>query len=332
MVMLLTALIVAFMMRAGSERQASGFYRAEATTRDLSDTTLNLVEGLINEATTQGSTYAWASQPGAIRVFDNTGNPAKTFKLYSAPSMVAATTDLTKVQAFLSPDVPPTTWYQAPGMWVDINAPVNTDPNPNATTNLGNSSYTHFPVLDPRLPSDLTKLLSDINTTTGLPYMDGFAINSAPKDTTIIDSNGGPNPAPMPIQWLYVLQNGALTTPTSGPDASGSYTFGGLTPSAANPIVGRIAFWTDDETCKVNVNTAGADGVMGTTHNKDRADPAVIANGTFWSPPYFAAPDDTGLTVSPGAPGSGPFLQDVALLSRLPANISAIPAIPRRWP
>ena len=29
-----------------------------------------------------------------------------------------------------------------------------------------------------------------------------------------------------------------------------------LTPTAANPIVGRVAFWTDDESAKVNVNTA----------------------------------------------------------------------------
>src|SRR5271170_4386115 len=73
MVMLLTALVVAFMLRAGSEKTSSGFYRAEATTRDLSDTTLNLTEGLINEATTQtsataGTFYSWASQPGVIRV------------------------------------------------------------------------------------------------------------------------------------------------------------------------------------------------------------------------------------------------------------------------
>src|SRR5260221_3964873 len=47
----------------------------------------------------------------------------------------------------------------------------------------------------------------------------------------------------MPVAWLYQLQDGTL-----GPASSGT---------KANPIVARIAFWTDDETCKININTAG---------------------------------------------------------------------------
>jgi hypothetical protein len=309
MVMLLTVLTVAFMMRAGSEKQSSGFYRAEAMTRDLSDTTLNLVEGAINEATTQGMTYTWTSQPGAIRVFDNTGASYKTFKLYSAPSMSSLATVANPVSTFLSTDSPPTNWYTAPGRWVDLNAPVNSDPNPNSA-GLGSPTYTHFPILDPRDPVTSTKTIA----------MDGFALpapgTSVPFDTTNIDNNNKPNPAPMPVQWLYILQDGSLTAPTSGPDASGNYSFtgAGSAPMASNPIVGRVAFWTDDETCKVNVNTAGADGVMGTTANKDRADPNAIANGTFWSPPYFAAIDDyaPSLNTASGQMWSGPYGQGFA--------------------
>jgi hypothetical protein len=286
MVLLLTALVVAFMMRVGTEKQASSYYCAESRTRELSDTTLNLVEGLINEATTQGFTYAWATQPGAIRVFDNTGASYKTFKLYSAPSMSALASTANPVSTFLGNDLPPATWYKAPGIWVDLNAPVNSDPNPNSS-GLGSPLFTHFPILDPRDPVNSKNTIA----------MDGFALpapgTTVPFDATKIDANNLPNPAPMPVQWLYVLQNGTLTAPTSGPDASGSYTFGGVGPSVGNPIVGRIAFWTDDETCKVNVNTAGADGIMGITAN-GHTDPSAIANGTFWSPPYFASPDDTG--------------------------------------
>ncbi len=47
----------------------------------------------------------------------------------------------------------------------------------------------------------------------------------------------------MPVEWLYQLQDG-----TFGPAGHGT---------KANPIVARIAFWTDDETCKININTAG---------------------------------------------------------------------------
>ena len=57
----------------------------------------------------------------------------------------------------------------------------------------------------------------------------------------------------MPVMWLYELQDGTL-----GPASNGT---------KANPIVGRIAFWTDDETSKININTAG----IGSSWNTPRA-------------------------------------------------------------
>ena len=62
----------------------------------------------------------------------------------------------------------------------------------------------------------------------------------------------------MPVAWLYQLQDGTL-----GPASNGT---------AANPIVARIAFWTDDETCKININTAGC--------------------GSPWNTPRVNSPDD----------------------------------------
>jgi uncharacterized protein (TIGR02600 family) len=78
----------------------------------------------------------------------------------------------------------------------------------------------------------------------------------------------------MPVQWLYVLQNGAITAP-AGSDGSVAH-WKNITdpnspvkPSRDNPIVGRVAFWTDDETSKLNVNTASEgtfwDRSIGTT-------------------------------------------------------------------
>jgi hypothetical protein len=55
----------------------------------------------------------------------------------------------------------------------------------------------------------------------------------------------------MPVEWIYVLQNGALGTL----DESGLFQ-GEDSASPENPIVGRMAFWTDDESSKINVNTA----------------------------------------------------------------------------
>ncbi len=46
-------------------------------------------------------------------------------------------------------------------------------------------------------------------------------------------------------------------------------------PRADNPIVGRTAFWTDDESCKINVNTA-ADGAFWDTPHVD-----ALTNGRW---------------------------------------------------
>ncbi len=73
----------------------------------------------------------------------------------------------------------------------------------------------------------------------------GFQITNAPGASP-------ENPAPMPVKWLYVLKDGSLVTGSpNGANAS--------VPGANRgdkEIVARVAFWTDDETSKVNINTA----------------------------------------------------------------------------
>lgn len=75
------------------------------------------------------------------------------------------------------------------------------------------------------------------------PILDPQAVNWAEGLTIAADPAGQTN-APMPVEWLYVLKDGSLVPQSA------------LT-NAANPPTARIAFWTDDETCKVNLNTAG---------------------------------------------------------------------------
>lgn len=48
---------------------------------------------------------------------------------------------------------------------------------------------------------------------------------------------------PMYVQWLYVLQDGAISQ---------------VPLPAGNPVVGRFAYWVDDESSKINVNTASS--------------------------------------------------------------------------
>lgn len=53
-----------------------------------------------------------------------------------------------------------------------------------------------------------------------------------------------PDNLPLKVKWIYVRKDGTYDTavPSGAP--------------GANPVVGRFAFWVDDESCKVNINTA----------------------------------------------------------------------------
>ncbi len=73
MVALIAALAIGFLNRAGSNRSAAASYGATATTRQIADTTVNIVQGQINQATKLASGSVWASQPGAIRTFKSDG-------------------------------------------------------------------------------------------------------------------------------------------------------------------------------------------------------------------------------------------------------------------
>ena len=89
----------------------------------------------------------------------------------------------------------------------------------------------------------------------------------------------------MPVAWLYQLQDGTL-----GPASNGT---------AANPIVARIAFWTDDETCKININTAGCGSPWNTPRVNSSDDVAWSSNqpaaGEFSA--YPGHPATTSLAV-----------------------------------
>ncbi len=53
----------------------------------------------------------------------------------------------------------------------------------------------------------------------------------------------------LPVKWMYVLKNG---TQVSGSSAPPPYS------SGDTAVVGRYAFWTDDESSRINVNTAAS--------------------------------------------------------------------------
>lgn len=184
-----------------------------------------------------------ASQPGMIRTYDTSGNAVSYYKLYSWDNM--ATSSFTPAN-----DIAPSGWDAQKGIYTDLNEPV--------TTKAGTAVY---PILD---GNNLKNALKDIygNTVAGESYdsngdgiadVEGFSISSSSIPT---QTGSNPNPVPMPVKWLYVLQDG--TTVAAQSAGNGSVTAAKVpgANSTNKKIIGRIAFWTDDETSKVNINTA----------------------------------------------------------------------------
>ena len=229
---LLTALLVGFLSRVGTDRASTASYSAVASTRQLADMAVNLVQAQINDATSQGTSMAWASQPGAVRVFDNSGVLQNIYRLYSAASMTTSQT------SDLASDVPAggaSGWAASPALWVDLNAPVTVQ----GVKDTGGNPVTSYPILDPRDPTNPANTVS----------MDGFFLgttdptgNTIPGTTAVpLASGTGVNQIPMPVKWMYVLKNGEIISPDAGGNGR-TVTFinAALQPSKGDPIVGRM--------------------------------------------------------------------------------------------
>ncbi|MCK9590320.1 MAG: Verru_Chthon cassette protein A, partial [Terrimicrobiaceae bacterium] len=224
--LVLCALMVVILMeRVTVSSKSTAAYTRSAQLRSFSEMALNLVQAQIRDATTTNQAVStplaqrstWASQPGAIRTYAASGNLQQIYKLYSSDALQTADPDLGK-------DVPPD-WFSRKSDYTDLNEPVTA------------SGTQHYPVLNPNAPA-LNAGASGITAGYGIA-------NDAPLDT----GNPQANQAPMPVRWIYVLEDGTLCQ-LGDPRIS----------RATNPIIGRIAFWTDDETAKVNINTASASG------------------------------------------------------------------------
>ena len=259
-IVLLTALAIGLLNRVESDRANSSAYRGSTLTRNLAEYAINVVMAQISAATKSDPTLAWASQPGAIRTYSATGpNLVAIYKLYSSPEMVA--------NAFPSGDTNLSGWNNNTALYTDLNAPVVSGSGPTARTN--------YPILDPRAANSVQ----------------GFAIPSAPNTTPL-------QPAPMPVTWLYLLEDGTLAAPTGS--TGNSVTVPGAT--TANPIVGRIAFWTDDDTSKININTASG-APWGYTNSSFDVTTSMSINPTtmpanYWDIPVTLSFQDVNLAVS----------------------------------
>ncbi len=251
---LLTAVTVAFLSRTSLEMRSSAADRASAKVIALADIAVGVVQSQINEATRQ-SDVSWASQPGAVRTFNTSGDLVAVHKLYSALTLSA-----TSVATLRTEDAPPANWASRPAEWTNLNAWVETE------------GVKRYPILDPTAANDPTKA-------------EGFTIDpNHPADTA------------MPVRWLYVLENGQLVAP----EASGTKVL--VAGSDSSAIVGRIAFWTDDETAKINLNTAG--------------------DGTYWDAPRAFSTQEGDLA------DRQPFINEFQRYPGHPGTTSLLAAFP----
>jgi uncharacterized protein (TIGR02600 family) len=245
---LMTILAVSFLLGTTTELASARLYAQQMEAKRNSDMAINLALAQISAATSQGNAsapVAWASQPGMIRTWSGS-SLSNVYRLYSSDKLKESGASFSPGEdaAALTGWKTGATGRAYNAIWCDLNSPI---------TSSGNRIY---PILTP--PS--TGAASDSSFGLNPSEIEGYSITSPPGF-----SGGSPgdanNPAPMPVRWIYVLQDGSMTA------ASGANTLNAPIPgaSADNPIVARLAFWTDDETAKTNINTA--------------------SEGSYWDPP-----------------------------------------------
>lgn len=282
---LMTILMLAMFSATDNEFKSTQGYVAAQDARRLGDEAVNLTIAQLQQASLplvgNVTRVITATQPGEVRSYSTDGTFLSAYKMYSASQMQVTggvETDLLKA------DIPPNDWdsHDNQNRWVDLNEPIIRA----AVNGTSSAAEIYFPIVDPR--AYLTSATQIPNTPANQVNVEGFSYTDTPPDvgtnasdgvvagTTgringiVLPAGGAPDSAvsnsqrlPMPVMWLYLLQDGTMGTL----DASNKFQrsgAGGGAVSATNPIVGRVAFWTDDETGKINVNTASEPTYWGT--------------------------------------------------------------------
>jgi uncharacterized protein (TIGR02600 family) len=254
--LIVTAMVVAFLSSISTETSSSRTQANVDRVQQLADAVPQIAiarirdatSGHVNPADPSSAMVSWASQPGMIRTYQSNGSPGPYYRLYSAAS------ESTPGLSFnLAAEAPPANWDVQKGVFVDLNSPV--------VRTASGTKIAQFPIVDPRAKAG-----------TLAASVEGFDYSTSAVNG-IVAPGGDPNDQrlPMPVRWMYLLADGTFAIPQDG-TTNGIVSFVSGAPSASNPIVGRMAFWVDDETSKVNINTA--------------------SEGTFYDlPRYTGAPD-----------------------------------------
>ena len=294
LVVLITIMILAFFLSTQTETKSMRSVVSGQNSRQLADIAVQSVISQIQLATTQGgTTNAWVSQPGMIRTYNNSGTAVGWYKLYSSATNFISnpSESLLNVQA----DLPTQPWATPTsanyGVYTDINSPVYA----------ANGTSLEYPIVNPGSATSLATASTNVVL--------GFDITTANVVGYNSSSSYSPtnNPAAMPVRWIYILADGTQV-PGVASGTPGTVTVTGA--SSSNPIVGRIAYWTDDETCKLNVNTA-ADGTyfdtprftgslsISSSSMQELSSSGADASGSTQSPQDLARIQDYQLSVTP---------------------------------
>lgn len=219
-------LVLALLSVSDTSLKSESLDWEQTRARVTADTAVALALGQLKSATSgqfsDGTPRPWTSQPGAIRTYHMDGSLATLHKLYTAADMQAEST------ASITNDLPGN-WQDHPDQFADLNAPLS-----------GSNGQLQFPIVDPRA-----------KTGDPLTGVEGF-------DYTTTHGAVGPEQGsdaqrlPMPVRWIYQRRDGTLAVPDSQGNLSPAET-----PDKPNPVIARFAYWVDDESCKVNINTAG---------------------------------------------------------------------------
>jgi uncharacterized protein (TIGR02600 family) len=265
--LLMSVLVLAFFSLAANEYVSSKNYDYGVRSRQASDTAISMVIGQIRKATTQRASgkgfFAWASQPGAITSFKSESTSYQKYSEAAHTKYKLYSSDVMEAQGDYncSEDVD-SNWIEKLDIYCDLNAPIIKETNGDPTI--------YFPIVDPRAFSGTYSVAAGIDNRDG---PDGFAITettSAGNNIAGIEIASGSKDitarVPMPVRWMYMLEDGTMGTLTDKGKFLRSYGTG--EPSEINPMSYRFAFWTDDETSKININTA--------------------SEGTAWDVPAFA--------------------------------------------
>ena len=326
-VALITILMVAIFSVTRTEYKSTLGYVAARSAKQLGDTATSVVQAQIQnghyDPVNNNSEYSYTNkafhvtQPGMVRVYNADGSFKSAYKLFSSSNMKV--TGSAETVLFAASEQVPTNWKTLTARYVDLNDPVI---RPSlATTASAAAPAVFFPVIDPRaaynfLGSQTPSSTQQTTQVEGFSY-DKITPTGAGNSVTyneVLRPSDVSDPTqlrlPMPVEWIYILQDGSMGTL----DASNTFvpSTSGVVLSTSNPIVGRVAFWTDDESCKVNINTA--------------------AEPTFSAPPFYYHARDYNWANFP--PSTGEYQRypghpaTVALSSVLAPNLSLDPFNP----